>query len=103
MRSEGKRVASEVALTMSLSPRAQYRQPEQEDPTEEDLDLDREIEYAFDTEEPMSARPPAGDIEGDKRHGDAFLGAFFLVRCASRSPFSPRRSRRSDAMKCPRR
>jgi hypothetical protein len=55
--------ASEVALTVSLSPRAQYRQPEQEDPTEEDLDLDREIEYAFDTEEPMSARPPSGDIE----------------------------------------
>jgi DNA-directed RNA polymerase subunit beta' len=32
-------------------------------PTEEDMDLDREIEYAFDTEEPMASRPPAGDIE----------------------------------------
>ena len=32
-------------------------------PSEEDLDLDRDIEYAFETEEPMSARPPAGDIE----------------------------------------
>jgi hypothetical protein len=27
------------------------------------MDLDREIEYAFDTEEPMASRPPAGDIE----------------------------------------
>src|SRR4029453_9460082 len=27
-------------------------------PSEEDLDLDRDIEYAFETEEPMSARPP---------------------------------------------
>jgi hypothetical protein len=32
-------------------------------PSDEDMDLDREIEYAFDTEEPMSTRPPAGDIE----------------------------------------
>src|SRR5712691_5923085 len=32
-------------------------------PTEDEMDLDREIEYAFETEEPMSARPPAGDIE----------------------------------------
>ncbi len=32
-------------------------------PSEEDLDLDREIEYAFDTEEPMGVRPPAGDVE----------------------------------------
>jgi hypothetical protein len=28
-------------------------------PTEDDLD--REIEYAFDTDEPMLGRPPAGD------------------------------------------
>jgi hypothetical protein len=28
-----------------------------------DLDLDREIEYAFDTEEPMLGRPAAGDVE----------------------------------------
>jgi len=27
------------------------------------LDLDREIEYAFDTDEPMLGRPPAGDVE----------------------------------------
>lgn len=27
---------------------------------EDDLDLDREIEYAFDTDEPMLGRPPAG-------------------------------------------
>ena len=26
-------------------------------------DLDREIEYAFDTDEPMLGRPPAGDVE----------------------------------------
>jgi hypothetical protein len=26
-------------------------------------DLDREIEYAFDTDEPMLGRPPAGDLE----------------------------------------
>jgi DNA-directed RNA polymerase subunit beta' len=32
-------------------------------PTEDELDLDREIEYAFDTEEPMLGRPPAGDVE----------------------------------------
>ena len=32
-------------------------------PTEEDMDLDREIEYAFETEETMSSRPPAGDVE----------------------------------------
>jgi hypothetical protein len=27
------------------------------------LDLDREIEYTFDTDEPMLGRPPAGDVE----------------------------------------
>jgi DNA-directed RNA polymerase subunit beta' len=32
-------------------------------PTEDELDLDREIEYAFDTDEPMLGRPPAGDVE----------------------------------------
>jgi hypothetical protein len=32
-------------------------------PTEDEMDLDREIEYAFDTEEPMVGRPPAGDVE----------------------------------------
>ncbi len=32
-------------------------------PAEDDLDLDREIEYAFDTDEPMLGRPPAGDVE----------------------------------------
>src|SRR6186713_2052690 len=32
-------------------------------PVEDDLDLDREIEYAFDTDEPMLGRPPAGDVE----------------------------------------
>jgi hypothetical protein len=32
-------------------------------PTEEDLDLDREIEYAFDVEEPMAGRAPTGDVE----------------------------------------
>ena len=32
-------------------------------PTEDDLDLDREIEYAFDTEEPMAGRTPSGDVE----------------------------------------
>ena len=31
--------------------------------TEEDLDLDREIEYAFDVEEPMAGRVPTGDVE----------------------------------------
>ena len=30
---------------------------------EDDLDLDREIEYAFDTDESMLRRPPAGDVE----------------------------------------
>ena len=32
-------------------------------PSEDDLDLDREIEYAFDADEPLVARPPAGDLE----------------------------------------
>jgi DNA-directed RNA polymerase subunit beta' len=32
-------------------------------PTEDELDLDREIEYAFDTDESMLGRPPAGDVE----------------------------------------
>jgi hypothetical protein len=32
-------------------------------PAEEDLDLDREIEYAFDVEEPMAGRAPTGDVE----------------------------------------
>jgi DNA-directed RNA polymerase subunit beta' len=32
-------------------------------PAEDDLDLDREIEYAFDTHEPMLGPPPAGDVE----------------------------------------
>ena len=30
---------------------------------DERIALDRDIEYAFETEEPMSARPPAGDSE----------------------------------------
>jgi hypothetical protein len=45
-------------------------------PSEDDLDLDREIEYAFDTEEPMAGRTPgrAPGLEGDgvdprPRHG----------------------------------
>ena len=29
----------------------------------DELDLDREIEYAFDTDQPMLGRPPAGDAE----------------------------------------
>jgi DNA-directed RNA polymerase subunit beta' len=37
--------------------------PVPQQPTEDDLDLDREIEYAFDTDEPMLGRPPAGDVE----------------------------------------
>jgi DNA-directed RNA polymerase subunit beta' len=32
-------------------------------PTEDELDLDREIEYAFEAEETMGGRPPAGDVE----------------------------------------
>jgi hypothetical protein len=32
-------------------------------PVEDDLDFDGEIEYAFDTDEPMLGRPPAGDVE----------------------------------------
>ena len=32
-------------------------------PTEDELDLDRENEYALDTDEPMLGRPPAGDVE----------------------------------------
>jgi hypothetical protein len=32
-------------------------------PSEDDLDMDREIEYAFDADEPLVARPPAGDLE----------------------------------------
>jgi hypothetical protein len=32
-------------------------------PTEDELDLDREIEYAFDVEEPMAGRAPTGDVE----------------------------------------
>ena len=33
-------------------------------PAEDDLDMDREIEYAFDTDEPlMGTRGPVGDIE----------------------------------------
>ena len=27
------------------------------------VNIDREIEYAFDTDEPMLGRPPAGDVE----------------------------------------
>ena len=37
--------------------------PQPVQPAEDDLDLDREIEYAFDTDEPMLGRPPAGDVE----------------------------------------
>jgi hypothetical protein len=29
----------------------------------DELDLDREIEYAFDVEEPMAGRAPTGDVE----------------------------------------
>jgi hypothetical protein len=32
-------------------------------PTEEEPDLDREIECGFDTDEPMLGRPPAGNVE----------------------------------------
>jgi hypothetical protein len=32
-------------------------------PSEDDLDLDREIEYAFDTDETMGMLLPAGDVE----------------------------------------
>ncbi len=32
-------------------------------PSDEDLDLDREIEYAFDADEPMAGRAPSGDVE----------------------------------------
>jgi hypothetical protein len=32
-------------------------------PTEDEMDLDREIEYAFDTDEPMAGRAPSGDVE----------------------------------------
>jgi hypothetical protein len=33
-------------------------------PAEDDLDMDREIEYAFDTDEPLAGgRGPLGDIE----------------------------------------
>jgi hypothetical protein len=32
--------------------------------TEDDLDMDREIEYAFDTDEPLTGtRGPVGDVE----------------------------------------
>jgi DNA-directed RNA polymerase subunit beta' len=37
--------------------------PAPPEPTEDDLDMDREIEYAFDTEEPLVGRGPVGDIE----------------------------------------
>ncbi|HXH25630.1 MAG TPA: hypothetical protein VNI78_10295, partial [Vicinamibacterales bacterium] len=38
--------------------------PQPPQPAEEDLDLDREIEYAFDADEPMGTlRGPAGDVE----------------------------------------
>jgi hypothetical protein len=33
--------------------------PQPVQPAEDDLDLDREIEYAFDTDEPMLGRPPS--------------------------------------------
>ncbi|MGE0446126.1 MAG: DNA-directed RNA polymerase subunit beta' [Vicinamibacterales bacterium] len=32
-------------------------------PTEDEMDLDREIEYAFDADEPMAGRAPSGDVE----------------------------------------
>ena len=32
-------------------------------PAEDEPRRDREIEYAFDTDEPMLGRPPAGDVE----------------------------------------
>jgi hypothetical protein len=40
-------------------------QPPGRQPTENELDLDREIEYAFDADEPMGApaRGPVGDVE----------------------------------------
>jgi DNA-directed RNA polymerase subunit beta' len=38
--------------------------PVPEQPAEEDLDMEREIEYAFDTDEPVAGgRGPLGDIE----------------------------------------
>jgi hypothetical protein len=33
------------------------------EPTEDALDRGREIEYAFEAEETMGVRPPAGDVE----------------------------------------
>jgi hypothetical protein len=38
-------------------------EPPPPQPTEDELDLDREIEYAFDVEEPMAGRAPTGDVE----------------------------------------
>ena len=37
--------------------------PPPRQPTEDELDLDREIEYAFDVEEPMAGIAPTGDVE----------------------------------------
>ena len=58
------------AATVSAPPRvrsgpAAWREKEkgQLRPTEDELDLDREIEYAFDVEEPMAGRAPTGDVE----------------------------------------
>jgi hypothetical protein len=37
--------------------------PAPSQPAEDELDLDREIEYAFEAEKTMGGRPPAGDVE----------------------------------------
>jgi hypothetical protein len=47
-------------LTEPVSP---YSDHHERQLAQDALDLDREIEYAFDTDEPMLGTPPAGDVE----------------------------------------
>jgi DNA-directed RNA polymerase subunit beta' len=61
---EGVTVHEEVDEVTGLSRFIIVDSPdEKKQPTEDELDLDREIENAFDTDEPMLGRPPAGDVE----------------------------------------
>jgi hypothetical protein len=54
----------DVSLAMARDGRALGRAATAAAATEEDLDLDREIEYAFDADEPLGGtRGPVGDVE----------------------------------------
>ena len=59
----GRLIPAGTGFEWYLHVRIPADEPVPPQPAEDDFDLDRDIEYAFDTDEPMLGRPPAGDVE----------------------------------------